>query len=167
MNKRPLLRQAADLTAADFEAHPVWVHCHIVDYDEPWYEDTDEETFRPWLGRIPVAPGHAIYLLRAGVVFADGSCWPGIVTPAEKPDDFGSMQPCVFIGTRCFTFWGGMPGVPKETREEFYREAKRGSVRDVFPAQVRAEPSLASGVTSITVHGFYRMLREDEVECER
>ena len=39
----------------DFATHPVWVSCHSVDYDEPWYDGTDEETFRPWLSEIPVA----------------------------------------------------------------------------------------------------------------
>jgi len=35
---KPLLRQFGDFTPADFEAHPVWVNCHVIDYDEPWYE---------------------------------------------------------------------------------------------------------------------------------
>jgi len=53
---RTHLKQAGDLVAANFEAHPVWVSCHVVDYDEPWYDDTDEETFRPWLGALPLDP---------------------------------------------------------------------------------------------------------------
>jgi hypothetical protein len=31
----------------DLITHPVWVSCHSVDYDEPWYDGTNEETFRP------------------------------------------------------------------------------------------------------------------------
>lgn len=54
--QKPLLRQFGDLTPADFKAHPVWVNCHVIDYDESWYEETDEETFRPWLKSTPVDP---------------------------------------------------------------------------------------------------------------
>lgn len=43
---RPLLRQFNDLRPQDFEEHSVWVNCHVIDYDEPWYDDTDAETFR-------------------------------------------------------------------------------------------------------------------------
>jgi hypothetical protein len=47
---KPELRQFGSLTAEDFERIPVWLACHVADYDEPWYDETDEETFRPWSG---------------------------------------------------------------------------------------------------------------------
>jgi hypothetical protein len=43
----PILSQFGDLTSEDFDRDPVWVGCHTVDADEPWIDDTDEETFRP------------------------------------------------------------------------------------------------------------------------
>ena len=52
----PTLKQFGDLSPLDFDASPVWVQCHIIDYDEPWYDDTDEETFRPWDRALPVDP---------------------------------------------------------------------------------------------------------------
>ncbi len=58
-----LLKQIQNLRPDDFEEHPVWVLCHIIDYDEPWYDDTDEETFRPWDGPLPVNPSFATFLV--------------------------------------------------------------------------------------------------------
>jgi hypothetical protein len=46
----PILKQFAALTIEDFAQCPVWIACHVADYDEPWYDDTDEETFRPYGG---------------------------------------------------------------------------------------------------------------------
>jgi hypothetical protein len=43
-----------------------------VDNDEPWYDDTDEETFRPWLSEIPVAADE-MYLVACEFMMADGS----------------------------------------------------------------------------------------------
>jgi hypothetical protein len=165
MSSWPILKQAADLVREDFEAHPVWVHCHVMDYDEPWYGETDEETFRPWLGEVPVDPSQAIFLIRAEVVFRDGSRHPGFVSPAEAPDDIGTMQPSVFMGDRWFRFWGGMPGIPTETRQEFYRAAGR-TPDSIFPARASAHSSLSKGRSTIIVHGFYRWIN-GVVACER
>lgn len=153
MTGRPVLRQASDLTAADFARHPLWVHCHVVDYDEPWYEETDEETFRPWLGELPVDPGGAIFLVAASVVFADGSVHPGFVTPAADPHDLGTLQPHVFAGQACYGFWGGTHGVREATRAAFHRAVGRGPER-VFPATFRGIPGLAAGVVEGTIAGF-------------
>ena len=49
---KPELKQFADLTPTDFERHPVWIACHAEDYAEPWFNETDEETFRPWMGAL-------------------------------------------------------------------------------------------------------------------
>src|SRR5438105_433781 len=38
----PILKQAHYLTPDDFAKYPVWINCHTTDYDEPWYEETDE-----------------------------------------------------------------------------------------------------------------------------
>jgi hypothetical protein len=154
MPTRPLLRQAGELTSENFDAHPVWVHCHIVDYDEPWYDDTDEETFRPWDGALPVDPAHTIFLVAAQLEFADGSKHPGFMTPSAAPDDLATMQPHVFVGRECFGFWGGMPGIREVVRLRFYRVA--GEAARVFPIMCTASSLLARGVVSCTINGFYR-----------
>src|SRR6185503_15391472 len=45
---RPGLKQFGQLTMEDFDLAPVWASCHSFDSNEPWFDDTDEETFRPW-----------------------------------------------------------------------------------------------------------------------
>jgi hypothetical protein len=70
---RPLLKQFADLSPADFEQHPVWIGCHTVDYDEPRYDETDEETFRLWTGELPADPSEGMLLVRVTCTLADGS----------------------------------------------------------------------------------------------
>ena len=154
MAKRPLLRQASDLKAGDFGKHPVWVHCHVVDYDESWYDDTDEETFRPWLGALPINPSHAIFLVTAEFVFANGSTFEGFVTPATEPADIATMQPHVFVGEERVGFFGGVFGVPEDTRVRFHHAV--GGSTGVFPVTFAAKPTLARGIVSGTVHGFYR-----------
>lgn len=48
---KPELKQIGALSLSDFLRHPVWVGVHTRDTDEPWYDETDEETYRPWTDR--------------------------------------------------------------------------------------------------------------------
>jgi hypothetical protein len=89
----------------------VWVGCHTADYDEPWYEDTDEETFRPWTGKLPADAPEGMLLVKATFELVDASRHPGFITPAPNPDDIGTQQPYIFVGDQCFGFWGGIVGV--------------------------------------------------------
>jgi hypothetical protein len=91
MPDRPNLKQFGQLVPDDLVAHPVWVSCHSVDYEEPWYDDTDEETFRPWLREIPVAADE-MYLIACEFTMADGSRYPGFATPSLEPDDMGLIH---------------------------------------------------------------------------
>ena len=150
---RPLLKQFADLTPADFERHPVWAHCHVLDYDEAWYDVTNEETFRPWSGALPVEPEHTIFLVRGTVILKDGTENRGFLTPAAVAGDVATMRPHVFVGERSFGFWAGMFQLPPERRQELY--AALGKAPDeVFPASFSADRGLASGVTTGVVKGF-------------
>lgn len=100
MPTKPELVQFGALTPAHFARHPVWIVCHIPDYDEPWYDETDEETFRPWTGPLPVAATEGMLLARAAFVLADGSRLSGFLTPAVEGDPtepLGLMQPQVFL----------------------------------------------------------------------
>jgi hypothetical protein len=162
-DQRPLLKQAGELTLEDFERNPVWAHCHIIDYDQPWYDDTDEETFRPWLGSVPVDPSQAIFLVSATFVFADGGRYRGFVTPAEGADDIGSLQPHVFIQGRCFAFWGGMFAIPVAEREALYATSGRAA-KAIFPVRFAGQAGLALGVMSGTLNGFYSCPK-DRVIC--
>jgi hypothetical protein len=157
MANKPELKQFRDLTAADFRRHRVWVHVHIIDYDEPWYNDpgVDEETFRPWLGDLPVWAGDAIYLLSAQMTLADGRVLEGFVSPESDGDkpDMGLTQPNVFLpsGRRC-AFWNGVVKRPEQLRP-FYAELGKDP-RAIFPIRYKAADGLAKGRTEGVIPGF-------------
>jgi hypothetical protein len=77
----PEFKQFGDLVQSDFERYPVWIGCHTVDGDEPWYDETDEETFRPWNGSLPTGPSEGMLLVRATMEFADGTLYLGSSRP--------------------------------------------------------------------------------------
>lgn len=174
MSDHPELVQFGDLTAAHFERVPVWIQCHVVDYDEPWHDLTDEETFRPRLGALPASPEEGMLLVRASLRLADGTTLPGFVTPAHPgPDPLGlppmaTLQPNVFLpsGAR-EAFWGGVVDRIAENKQRFYREAARGPDA-VFPITFAAEPGLCDGTAGGTIEGFYVMHgRRPDVRVER
>jgi hypothetical protein len=162
---RPELKQFGELTPADFERHPVWIGCHTADYDEAWYGDTDEETFRPRGGSLPADPSEGMLLVRAAAVLGDGTRLPGFLTPAFEEGDLGALQPQVFVGDRMFSFWGGMFGVPEDVRREFYTALGRHP-DSIFPVEVAADREICGGVARALVEGFYRKTG-DKVEVER
>lgn len=154
---RPEIKQFIDLRTEDFDRHPIWIGCYTADYDEPWYDDIDQESFRPWLGETPVSSDDGIFLIRATLELADGSNYPGFVTPAEGPEQksiglrlglgrlFGNsaadqsasliseMQPHIFVGqSPPFGFWGGMFGVSAESRRGLYDAVGKGTAK-IFP----------------------------------
>jgi hypothetical protein len=160
---KPELKQFGDLTAADFERYPVWIACHTDDFAEPWFNETDEETFRPWIGPLPVGPSDGILLVRASFEFHDGSRHDGFLTPASKEGDLGTLQPHLFVSGESFGFWGGMAGVRPDRRMAFYEALGKGP-EAVFPIRFSTDPDLATGVAAAQVNGFYRGTRTIEVE---
>ena len=162
--QRPELKQFGDLKQTDLDRFPVWVSCHSIDYDQPWYDDTDEETFRPWIGKLPVDPSQDMFLVRATAMLADNSSHPAFLTPSSD-DYLGTIQPQIFVGDEFFGFWGGMFGIQPEERQAFYQTIGR-SAQDVFPARFSADSEVATELCSVTVEGFYKTpdLRKVEVE---
>jgi hypothetical protein len=123
-----------------------------VDYDEPWYDDTDEETFRPWLSEIPVAADE-MYLVACEFTMTDGSRYPGFATPFFEPDDLRLIQPQLFSssGSR-HAFWLGM--FPSEAEiNGFYTDFAKGP-SSVFPLAFTALPGLTTASCSGTILGF-------------
>lgn len=156
MAVRPPLKQFGDLTLADFEKSPVWIGCHGLDSDEDWYDETDEETFRPWNGLLPVDPSEGMLLVRAKFTLADKSVFDGFCTPEfeSDPPHLGTSQPQILIGSgRPLSFWSGSfepkPDVMKSTYTALGKTAGK-----VFPFQFEAVPGLTSGRCSGTVEGF-------------
>jgi hypothetical protein len=153
MKSKPELRQFVTLKPDDFIRHPVWVQCHIVDCDEPWYDQTDEDTFRPWTGALPVDPQGAEFLVRATFDLADGTRFSGFVAPSQT-QDLGSMQPSLFTASgQRVAFWFGMFPRPEE-RATAYQTLGR-TAEQVFPIRFSAEAGLFRGVASGSLEGFY------------
>jgi hypothetical protein len=165
--KAPLLKQYSDLRPADFEEHPVWVSVHTMDYDEPWYDETDEETFRPWTGALPVDPAGGMFLVAAKFALADESDYPGFLTPAVgEPSDhqIGDIQPQLFTprGDR-IAFWFGMSPLDQEVLDDVY--GALGVPREaVFPISFAAQSGLALGTASGILRGFYSSPNMDTVD---
>jgi hypothetical protein len=157
---KPLLRQYADLTARDFANAPVWIGCHTADYDEPWYDETDEETFRPYDGRLPASPEDGMLLVRAWIILNDGTRLPGFATPAfpdESADGdraLGTQQPMAFTPAGQVRFWfGGFE--PQQDAVDYTYRALGRDASAVFPLRFSTEPGLTSGNGEGVVNGFY------------
>jgi len=165
MPSTPILKQFGDLTTADFVKHPVWASVHSLDYNEPWFDDCDEETFGPWTGRLPVTPEDGMFLVRAKLTLADGRHLDGFVTPqiASEPANLGTMQPQMFLpsGQRC-DFWDGMFKRDAKDRAVLYRELGTDPMA-IFPIKFAAVHGLADGRVAGSIPGFC-WCPEDKVE---
>lgn len=156
MTSRPF-KQYGELTPEDFQTHPVWVSCHLADEEEVWFEETDEESFRPWLGPLPVDPS-GLYLVAAAFSLADGTQLEGFVTPASPDEPYpgvlGTVQPCVFSAEgQVVCFWLGMFPQRASVQRAYNVLAKHPS--QVFPVQFNASRELMSGVREGEIAGFY------------
>ena len=163
---KPVLKQFGDFSAKDFEQNAVWVNSHGLDSEEPWYDETDEETFRPWDGGLPVNASDGMSLVRTNFVFADGSELTGFSTPAFNADDIGAMQPQVFVDNRMFGFWCGMLGIAQRKRSDFY-SALGKTPSEVFPIQFAGDRDLTGGICSGKIEGFYSVRDDRTIQVER
>lgn len=159
---KPVLKQFGSLTKTDFEQYPVWVNVHVVDYAEAWYDETDEETFRPWTGQLPVDPSNGMFLVRSQIVLIDGTSYPGFITPVEgsgevTDSELGEAQPYLFAQNgSLITFWGGLFGFTNEAKKKTYDLFGRTADK-VFPIRFQAEKGLTEGKQAGTIRGFYKM----------
>ncbi len=149
---RPELKRFRDLRPDDFARHPVWLSCHSVDYDEPWYSETNEETFRPHAGSLPVDTDQ-MYLVRCVFELSSGEKLDGFATPAADAEDWGTIQPQVFAfdGKR-YGFWLGMSGKPGVAAD--FCRALGKTPDSVFPIRFGPMPGLTSGECAGCVRGF-------------
>lgn len=133
--KWPTLKQFSDLGPEDFEENPIWISCHSVDYDEPWYDETDEETYRPYTDAAQINPSEEGYLINADFKLNDGTELQGFFTPQDTNDNEDSIsyvQPHVFINGISYRFWFGIVSPKKQYLAKFYEGLGKEPV-DVFP----------------------------------
>jgi hypothetical protein len=160
---KPELKQFGNLTQADFERVPIWVGVHTIDSEEPWYDETDEETFRPWTGGMPVNPKIGMFLVRAEFTLADKSNYSGFITPVAgrgkiSNSEMGTAQPHLFLDSdRFITFWGGMLGFNDEAKTKTYEILNR-TQKTIFPIRFKADRGLAKGRQQGKIFGFYKLI---------
>ena len=169
---KPVLKQFGDLVPEDFDIHPVWVQCHTIDYDEPWYDETDEETFRPWEGKLPVDPMEGMFLVRANLTLADGSKLSGFLTP-QHPDEnegkahLGTIQPQLFLASgERVAFWFGIIK-PSDTEIQGLYSALGKSAEQVFPINCETQSDLANGIIAVSVPGFCSSGKRNKIEIRK
>jgi hypothetical protein len=162
--KRPPLKQFAKLRRSDFVRSPVWVACHVLDYDEPWHGETNEETFRPYDEDLPFDPKVGMALVSAVFSLPDGTSLYGFVTPLparglkgpllKNLPDIAHQQPHVFIpGGRQLGFWWGMMTPPLDYRSRAYASLRR-TPAEVFPMTFSSDRGLTLGKRSGRIDGF-------------
>jgi len=164
----PILKQFGDLTSKDFDEYPIWVQCHIIDYDEKWYDDTDEETFRPWIDKTPVSPGFAMFLIRSELTLSDGGLYSGFITPCleaeyKNENDLGLIQPQIFTKTgKRIGFWTGMFPLKRSEIDEFYT-LMNVKPEEIFPIDFKINDSLSKGITSGRINGFLTIGKDQKI----
>lgn len=168
---RPELRQFGTLARADFERQPVWSSVHVLDYGQPWYEETDEETFRPWLGQLPVHPQWDMFLVRAHFRLKDGTKLVGFITPAPGLGraldyDLGIVQPHIFLPDgRMIAFWQGIAGFSEDYKQAAYKDLGKHP-DDVFPIRFAADRGLCVGKHAGRIYGFVGPIRGKRTRIE-
>jgi hypothetical protein len=155
--KGPELVQFRDLRPSHFQQHPCWIAVRSVDYDEPWYDEADEETFRPWLQALPVDPADGMLLVRAEYRLADGTTLSGFVTPQIEDGsvDLGIIQPQMFLpNERLESFWDGMYARSADARARLYNELGKHP-ESVFPITFGVGSGTTKGIAAGKIEGFY------------
>ena len=167
MARPRFLKQFGELTTDDFVQHPVWVAVHGTDEDEPWYDECDEETFKPWTGALPVSPEEGMLLVQATLTLADGTRVSGFITPQheDEPVNLGIIQPQIFSNDGRHGFWQGMFQQSPAERAAFYRSFNK-TESQIFPITFVATPGLASGQVAGKIEGFY-VSEKGKVRCYR
>ena len=161
MSKSPIFRNCDDISPGDFEQHPVWVSCHLVDYDEPWYDDVDEEEFRALESGLPIDRDTVAYI-SATFHTAKGIELSGYIENWGEPTGRNSLldySPTLFgpAGNR-ISFWHG-------NTYEFgtdhldqcmsqFREAVGGPLKEHFPLTCKIDSRIFGDEITTTFEGF-------------
>jgi hypothetical protein len=177
-------KQIHELTPADFERHPAWIGVHNYDHGQPWYEGTDDQTYRPWIERQRFTGSRGFLLLAARIELADGTVYPGFFrrvadswdeplpprrmrdgnyTPAKQwsklygdtPLSILALQhPQIFIDGKMVGFALGKSEKRRDRVRAFYGAIGK-TPAEVFPVRFSADPALADGIVEGRMDGFF------------
>jgi len=158
-NTKFLIKIFKDMTLSDFEEYPIWINCHLIDYEQPWYDETREDYFRPWFGYLPIIPGNMIFLVKSNLTCFDGTTYNGFITPTEeKPKDItkalGTIQPHIIHPSgKLVNFWYGLLKPSKEYLDKQYKLLEKTADK-IFPIKFEVEKGLTKGIESGEIPGF-------------
>ena len=167
----PKLTQQFDLTPEDFTRHAVWISVHNYDSDEAWYDDADEETFRPWMGVLPFGEHRGMALAKAIFKLADGTVHPGYFTTESSQWDNARLSgtrrrppPADILHRQCPTIFVNNGAFDFQLREPHLRDAAISNFfsaigkkpGEVFPVRFATDGELTIGPSSGTIESFYK-----------
>jgi hypothetical protein len=154
-------KQVYELTAADFNAYPVWEFA----LDEEDVDGQDEATVRPWRGAEPIDAADAMFVVRAAIQLADGTRLPGYLTPGVQGDmEIGTIQPTILADAGQIRFWFGIRAPGADTIAKAYAALGR-SAGDVFPCRYTSHVALVAGPVAGVLTGFlhYRSVKDRSI----
>lgn len=158
--EKPILKQHNELRNSDFDAFPVWVGCHCLDYDEDWYDDTDEETFRPWNNKVPSDEEQWMFLVKTDFILADGTTFRGFMSPPEHgiQFDISNQHPIIITENgELIAFWyGSLPEsyFKKDTALTYSLLNKKHE--EIFPIKCTILKEMVEGQNTGLILGFER-----------
>lgn len=104
LTRMKIRKQVYALTPDDLAQYPIWEFA----LDEEGEEDQDEATVRPFTGSDSPDPAEGMFIVRGQFTLADGTIFPGYLTPAEDSSDLGTVQPQIVSESGQVGFWLGM-----------------------------------------------------------
>ncbi len=181
----PELKQQYDLTLSDFDRYPLWIGVHNFDSGQPWWENADEQTYRPWTGPLPFQEERGMVLAKAVFEFADGATFQGYFRPVRedwdepppprkmrdgnfsKPLQWSARRggtplsvlslhmPVIFVDGAALDFH--LKRRPEMRKEHVRRfyAATQKTPSAVFPVRFHTEPDLFTGIVAGQIDGFY------------
>jgi len=181
----PEMKQEYDLKFDDFVRHSVWIGVHNFDSGEPWYELSDEQTFRPWTGALPFDEPRGFVLVTATFELADGSRYPGyfravredwdVPLPPRRMSDGNYTKPLqwsarrsgsplsilslhcpiIFAVGRSLDFHLRLKEPRRKTHIKDFYATLGKQPSEVFPVRFHADPRLANRIVDGRMEGFY------------
>lgn len=151
MSSPRVRKQVYELTVEDLDRHAVWEYA----LDEEGEDDQDEATVRPYEPRGPLDPGKGMFIVRARLIFADGTRVRGYLTPPVQGDsDLGTLQPAVVVPGGQVSFWCGTLAPEPTQIAASYTRLGKSSASEIFPLRFESDVELVGGRVTGEVPGF-------------
>ncbi len=157
---KPIFRNYDDIGPSELASFPVWVCCHLTDYDEPWYEDVDDEAYRAWTDTSPIGKD-TVAIVAASFRTNTGTLLHGFIE--TWGDSSGNtvldLKPTIFDadGQR-ISFWHGATyQFGTDHLDDSIARFERllgGPMADQFPVHVDVKPNVIGVVLAEKFPGF-------------